>query len=96
MSLSTLYRFALLDREHRDALGPLQAEAPTLFREARDRLGISQAELAERLGVYRSTIEKIISRQRKPSPGLLVSLAEVLQYDGLRRAKVASENGHLL
>jgi putative transcriptional regulator len=48
------------------------------LREERERLGITQAELAERVGVSRKTINTVENRIFIPSTVLALKLAEAL------------------
>jgi predicted nucleotide-binding protein/DNA-binding XRE family transcriptional regulator len=59
---------------------PKRALAPTL-REARQRLGLSQLELAGRLGVTRSLVADWEDAEAVPDPDAIRNLAAVLQLD---------------
>lgn len=58
-----------------DALGPAFEIAAELLR-ARIRTGLSQAELAERMGTSQSTIARLESGQTLPSTKTLLRFAE--------------------
>lgn len=47
-------------------------------REERERLGLTQAELAERVGVSRKTVNTIENRVFSPSTLLAIKLAQVV------------------
>jgi transcriptional regulator with XRE-family HTH domain len=55
--------------------------AGSLIREARERLGWTQTQLAERVGVTPSFITKVEKDDSSPGPDVLLSLANLLQLD---------------
>ena len=51
---------------------------PESLRRRRERLGISQRDLADRLGVDQSSVAKWETGDRKPSGPLLIELMDLL------------------
>jgi transcriptional regulator with XRE-family HTH domain len=65
---------------------------PDLVREARERCGWTQDELAERVGVHRITITRVESGALRPGVDLFEALAKALKVDpaellGLRTSR---------
>lgn len=48
------------------------------LRQVRERAGLAQAELARRIGVDRSSLCNLESGKRKPRPGTLLRIVQVL------------------
>lgn len=58
---------------------------PTTLKQARERRGLTQAELAEAAGVDQATVSRLeIGRVSNPSYDTVIKLAHVLQIDPQR------------
>lgn len=71
-------RLAETGRAYREAVVVAQREGPALVKEARNRLGLTQRALAERLEVDHTYLSKIENGHIPPSRALLMRLSRVL------------------
>ena len=58
-----------------------------MLTEARENAGMTQAELAEKLGEYQSFVARLESGQRRVDVVELIELAEVLGFDASKAVK---------
>ena len=63
------------------AMDALTREFCSRLRERRKSAGLTQADLAKRVGVHVTTISNYESKGKNPSLGVLMRLAEVFGYD---------------
>ncbi len=73
-----LQRLVVADREYRAAIKEAVAEGGALVREARKKLGLTQRQLADRLGVDYTYISKIENGRNAPSKPVLRRLAQLM------------------
>lgn len=59
-----------------------------ILTEARENAGMTQTELAEKLGEYQSFVARLESGQRRVDVVELIELAEVLGFDASKAVKV--------
>jgi transcriptional regulator with XRE-family HTH domain len=62
-------------------------------REARERLGLNQPELARRCGITQAGLSRIESGERNASPALMLTIASVLgtDFDSITRRAPETE-----
>jgi DNA-binding XRE family transcriptional regulator len=74
-----LTRLVETSAAYQEAVRLAQDQGPALVREARKRLGLTQRELAEKIGVNYTYISKIENGHSRPSRPVLAALAELLR-----------------
>jgi transcriptional regulator with XRE-family HTH domain len=62
-----------------------------LLREKREAAGLTQSELASKLGVYQSFVARLESGQRRVDVVEFLDLARILEFDPLRVLQVLND-----
>lgn len=62
-----------------------------LLREKREAAGLTQSELAAKLGVYQSFVARLESGQRRVDVVEFLDLARILEFDPLRVLQVLND-----
>lgn len=85
-----LTRLVAADREYRTAIKDAQARGGKLVRRVRERLGLSQLEFAEKLGVHHTYISKIENGRTAPGKPVLRHIAQLMTGEDIEDERALS------